>query len=145
MKRSIMSRAIPGIPLLVGGSGLMAGALLPWMTLLAGLHPLRGIIGLNGKIVFAVGAVAFIAGLLLVMRPMRSSVLMTSVGLVGVAMTVAAVWLMSVMQAMQADLARNPMTLAQPGSGLVVVGVGGVILSFMLLWHQDIPLRSFKS
>src|SRR5687768_16487276 len=79
MKRSIMSRAIPGIPLLAGGSGLMAGALLPRMTLLAGLHPLRGIIGLNGKIVFAVGAVAFIAGLLLVMRPVRSSVLMTSV------------------------------------------------------------------
>lgn len=123
----------------------MAGALLPWMTLLAGLHPLRGIIGLNGKVVFAVGAAAFLAGLLLVVRPVRSPVLMTAIGLAGVSMTVAAAWLMSVMQAMQADLARNPMTLAQPGPGLLVVGMGAVILSFTLLLQQDFPLRSVES
>src|SRR5216110_896890 len=42
----------------VAGGGLMAiGAFLPWLTLYAGLHPLRGVIGLNGRVLAAGGAV----------------------------------------------------------------------------------------
>src|SRR5881628_528032 len=47
----------------VAGGGLMAiGAFLPWLTLYAGLHPLRGVIGLNGRVLAAGGAVCLVAG-----------------------------------------------------------------------------------
>src|SRR5207244_10958570 len=47
----------------VAGGGLMAiGAFLPWLTLYAGLHPLRGVIGLNGRFLAAGGAVCLVAG-----------------------------------------------------------------------------------
>ncbi len=133
MKRSIMARAFPGLPLLLGGTGIMAGAVLPWMTLLAGLHPLRGIIGLNGKLLFGVGAICFLAGVTLIARPMKTHLLPASFGFAGAAVTVMTAWLIGGMQAMQADLGRNPMTLAQPGPGLLVAAAGGVIVSLMLL------------
>src|SRR5438034_7080912 len=54
----------------VAGGGLMAiGAFLPWLTLYAGLHPLRGVIGLNGRVLAAGGAVCLVAGLRGWLRP----------------------------------------------------------------------------
>jgi hypothetical protein len=40
----------------------MGGATLPWLTLYAGLHPLRGTTGLYGWIAFGAGALACAAG-----------------------------------------------------------------------------------
>src|SRR2546425_1835672 len=45
-----------------GGALLAIGAFLPWLTLYAGLHPLRGVIGLNGRVLAAGGAVCLVAG-----------------------------------------------------------------------------------
>src|SRR5437870_11844482 len=45
-----------------GGALLAIGAFLPWLTLYAGLHPLRGVIGLNGRVLAAGGAVRLVAG-----------------------------------------------------------------------------------
>src|SRR5438128_11273482 len=43
-----------------GGALLAIGAFLPWLTLYAGLHPLRGVIGLNGRVLAAGGAVCLV-------------------------------------------------------------------------------------
>src|SRR3989442_10779266 len=45
-----------------GGALVAIGAFLPWLTLYAGLHPLRGVIGLNGRVLAAGGAVCLVAG-----------------------------------------------------------------------------------
>src|SRR6266700_5520350 len=45
------------------------GAFLPWLTLYAGLHPLRGVIGLNGRVFAAGGAVCLVAGVRGWIRP----------------------------------------------------------------------------
>lgn len=133
MRHSIKARAFPGLPLILGGSAVMIGAVLPWMTLLAGLHSLRGIIGLNGKIFFGLGALCFVAGVVLIIRPAGAASVTAAFGLVGAAMTVAAAWLISGMQAMQTEMSINPMTLAQPGPGLLVAAVGAVMVSMLLL------------
>src|SRR5437667_12710846 len=38
------------------------GAFLPWLSLFAGLHPLRGVIGLNGRLLAVGGALCLVAG-----------------------------------------------------------------------------------
>src|SRR5881392_1398495 len=52
-----------------GGALLAIGAFLPWLTLYAGLHPQRGVIGLNGRVLAAGGAVCLVAGLRGWLRP----------------------------------------------------------------------------
>src|SRR5437764_2423908 len=46
-----------------GGAMMATGAFLPWLTLFAGLHPLRGVIGLNGRVLAAARAVCLVAGI----------------------------------------------------------------------------------
>jgi hypothetical protein len=46
-----------------GGALVMLGAWLPWLTLFAGLQRYGGLIGLHGRILFAGGALAFVAGI----------------------------------------------------------------------------------
>src|SRR5436309_15865396 len=53
----------------VGGVLMAIGAFLPWLTLYAGLHPLRGVIGLNGRILVAGGALCLVAGVPGWLRP----------------------------------------------------------------------------
>src|SRR6185437_2837269 len=57
-------RTVPKAPLLavLGGAAVALGSWLPWMSYFAGLQPLRGVIGLNGRVLFGAGVVALIAG-----------------------------------------------------------------------------------
>ena len=50
------------IALIAGGSLLMAGAALPWLTLFAGLHPYSGLVGMYGWLIFGAGVIALAAG-----------------------------------------------------------------------------------
>jgi hypothetical protein len=43
---------------LLGGSAVMVGALLPWMTFFAGLQRVSGVTGLYGRLLLGAGAVA---------------------------------------------------------------------------------------
>jgi hypothetical protein len=49
--------------LVAGGALVMAGALVPWLTLYAGLYGYRGTTGLYGWVVFGAGALACAIGL----------------------------------------------------------------------------------
>src|SRR5207249_12178032 len=59
--RNAPERLVPAAAL-VGGALVAAGAFLPWLSLFAGLHPLRGVIGLNGRLLAAGGGVCLVAG-----------------------------------------------------------------------------------
>src|SRR5207302_10482393 len=75
-----------------GGAMMATGAFLPWLTLFAGLHPLRGVIGLNGRVLAAGGAVCLVAGIRGWLRP--APWVRWAVALVGGARAVFSVWLM---------------------------------------------------
>ena len=44
------------------GMLIALGAFLPWLSLFAGLHPMRGVIGLNGRLLAVGGALCLVAG-----------------------------------------------------------------------------------
>jgi hypothetical protein len=53
----------PEAATLAGGVLVMLGAWLPWLTLFAGLQRYGGLIGTHGRVLFAGGALAAVAGL----------------------------------------------------------------------------------
>jgi hypothetical protein len=52
----------PEAAALAGGALVMVGAWLPWLTLFAGLQRYGGLIGGHGRVLFAGGALAAVAG-----------------------------------------------------------------------------------
>src|SRR5919198_5708132 len=67
------------------------GAFLPWLSLFAGLHPLRGVIGLNGRVLAAGGAICLVAGVRCWRRPAPG--LEWAVAALGWALAGFAIWL----------------------------------------------------
>src|SRR5215470_13029758 len=108
-----------------GGALILLGAVLPWLSLDLGLHPLRCIIGLNGKILAAGGAVCLIVA---VMgwgrsRPAQGRALVfLGIGLAGFS-----TYLVFQQWSVFRELRANPMFLAKPGYGLFVA-LGGALL-----------------
>ncbi len=112
---------------LSGGALIVAGALLPWLTVLAGLQAYRGILGWNGRGVLAAGAVVALGGAAsladragpLVRRVVSLLAALVAGGAVVLVVRLIAVW---------RDLvARDAMMLARPGVGLPVVVVGAIV------------------
>src|SRR5207249_12117759 len=87
----------------VGGVLMAIGAFLPWLTLYAGLHPLPGVIGLNGRILVAGGAPCLVAGVRGWLRATPG--VRWGVGLLGGALARFGVWL----------IAQIPTTYHPPG------------------------------
>ena len=52
----------PEAAALAGGALVMLGAWLPWLTMFAGLQRYGGLIGAHGRVLFAGGALAAVAG-----------------------------------------------------------------------------------
>lgn len=63
------TRAIARGAVMTGGAALVIGAVLPWLTMFAGLQRYTGLIGLNGRLLLAIGIASMVAGL----RPDRWS------------------------------------------------------------------------
>src|SRR5436190_11554199 len=92
----------------VAGGGLMAiGSFLPWLTLFAGLHPLRGVIGLNGRVLATGGAVCLVAGVRCWRRPAPG--LERAVAALGWACTGCAIWLTVQLFITYRELRTDPM------------------------------------
>ena len=110
----------------VAGGGLMAiGAFLPWLTLYAGLHPLRGVIGLNGRFLAAGGAVCLVAGVRGWVRP--APVVRWVVALVGGALAGFGVWLIVQLLITYHHLRANPMLVPRLGPGLFIAVAGALV------------------
>lgn len=117
--------AMSGVIGIAGGTLVIVGSWLPWFTLYAGLHPLRGITGLNGQLLAAGGLLAAFVGLLLLMKPRRSfHWLLCSLGL---CLTLFTAWILAGVPATYRAMQENPLLVAQLGPGLWVV-LGGTLL-----------------
>lgn len=107
--------------LLIGGPLVMAGAVLPWLTLYAGLHSYGGLTGSFGWIALALGAAAFAGGI----AALRAypAWLGPAALCFGTVVLAFAVWLAVGLR----DTLSNPsmmMFVPRPGIGLFTVLVG---------------------
>ncbi len=110
----------------VAGGALMAiGAFLPWLTLYAGLHPLPGVIGLNGRVLAAGGAVCLAAGVRGWVRP--APVVRWVVALLGGAFAGFGVWLIVQLLITYHQLRANPMLVPRLGPGLFIAVAGALV------------------
>jgi hypothetical protein len=129
------------VSLVAAGGGLIvvAGTMLPWISLFAGLHPYPGIAGLYGRVMFAGGALAIAGGVAILVRP--DPRLRLAIGGLGVGLTLFAGWVLWGLRSTTHGLERHPFLLARPGPGLFVV-LAGALLVAALLPHST---RRFKN
>lgn len=116
---------------LVGGAVVAAGALLPWMSLFAGLYRYSGIHGLYGRLAFAGGLLAVAGGVMMLVRAERF--IRPLVGGVGVALTAFASWILFGLRATTHQLEEHPMVVARPEAGLFVVLAGALMVAALAL------------
>lgn len=114
-----------------GGCALVAGALLPWMSLFAGLQKYAGVAGLNGRLLLLGGVSAIIGGAAMAMRRRRQ--LRVALGGLGVVLAAFAAWLIFELRATVHVLAHHPLLLARPGSGLFVALAGALLVTLLIV------------
>jgi hypothetical protein len=140
---ALPTRAAPRFPPLlaaVGGAAIAAGACLPWMSYFAGLFPLRGLMGVNGRLMVLAGVIGLLTAAALTRRPASRArfVGRWAAGVLGCIVVIAAAWLLEGVRQLTRVHASNAMLAPRAGPGLVVVLVGGA----MLLLAGAIPYRA---
>jgi hypothetical protein len=127
---------LSAIAALGGGLMIVVGSFLPWMTLFAGLHPYAGVLGLNGKLLAAGGALSMLLGIWLLLRGGQN--LNRVLGALGVTLLASTVWLLLRQhQAYQELLSGHPMMVPGIGSGLYVAASGALLVSTALWIGRD--------
>jgi hypothetical protein len=114
-----------------GGAALVTGALLPWMSLFAGLQRYPGVDGLYGRILMTGGILAFAGGLALLTRPARR--LRITIGLLGAALAGLATWVVLGLRSTTGALGHHPLLLARPGAGPFVALAGGLAVTALII------------
>ncbi|HSQ32685.1 MAG TPA: hypothetical protein VLN49_22675 [Gemmatimonadaceae bacterium] len=115
----------------IGGAALVTGALLPWMSLFAGLRRYPGVAGLYGRVLLAGGMLAIAGGLALLVRPAQR--LRVTIGMLGVALAGLASWVVLGLRSTTGALSHHPLLLARPGAGPFVALAGGLVVMALIL------------
>jgi hypothetical protein len=146
LSRGAMSTWRAPLLALIGGGAVAVGSWLPWMTYFAGLVPLRGWIGLNGRLLLAASALGLVvAAALAPRRGTRTRGYARGVAAVlGVAVVVAAAWLLLGVWQLTHVHGMNAMMAPRPGFGLVVVLAGGAMLCASAWRAKDARLSSLS-
>jgi hypothetical protein len=116
---------------LTGGATVVVGTWLPWMSYFAGLVPLRGLIGLNGRLLLVAGTLAVVLGGTATWsgEPRMLRIARRASGLIGLGVAAAAVWLLIGVHQLTRVHMSNAMLVPRAGIGLFVVLIGGCILA----------------
>lgn len=114
-----------GLAAIAGGSALIAGAWLPWLSLFAGLYPMRGVIGLNGQLIFAAGVAIAVLGTLLLVRDVRGASLM--LGGAGVLLLGLVASIFAGIRHLTNGTGDQAMLVPRAGVGFWVVVLGAVV------------------
>lgn len=123
-RRDLRERLVA--PAAVASGALIAiGAFLPWLSLFAGLQPLRGVIGLNGRLLAAGGVVCLVAGVSYWLRPTPG--LRRVVVVLGWALAGFTVWLTVQLFITYHELRANPMLVPRLGPGLFLAVAGSLL------------------
>lgn len=114
-----------GLAAIAGGSALIAGAWLPWLSLFAGLYPIRGIIGLNGRLIFVAGLAIVVLGAMLLRRDVRGASVM--LGGAGVLLLALVAFIFVGIRHLTDGAGDQAMLVPQAGIGFWVVLLGAVL------------------
>jgi hypothetical protein len=120
-----------GAMAIIGGSALVVGALLPWMSLFAGLHRYPGVTGPYGRLLLLGGVFAIVAGVAMLARPRHR--LRLAVGALGVVLTAFAWWVLVGLRATTRSLEHHPLLLARAGPGLFIALAGALIVASLIV------------
>jgi hypothetical protein len=134
-----MSSRVAAPPLaIVGGAAVVLGSLLPWMSYFAGLVPLRGVTGLNGRLLLGAGVLGVMLGCGLAWKEAVTlhAYLRRGAGFLGLAVAAASIWLLLGVWQLTRIHASNAMLAPRPGIGLIVVLLGGCALS-LAAWASN--------
>ncbi len=123
-ERAARARLGPAVAVL-GGALIELGVFLPWLSLYAGLQPLRGVIGLYGRMLAVGGAVCLAIAVWSWLRPTRG--LGRAMSLLGAVLAGFAAWL--VVQLMATYRTLEPMLVPRLGPGLFVVLAGALLVT----------------
>ena len=101
------------------------------MSFYAGLVPLRGLIGLNGRLLLAAGVLGVVLGsAAIVTSELRvRRIAQRASGIMGLGVAAAAVWLLIGVHQLTRVHASNAMLVPRAGVGLFVVLIGGCVLA----------------
>jgi hypothetical protein len=123
-----------GLTAIAGGALVAVGSILPWMSLFAGLQRYPGVDGLYGRLALTAGAIAFVGGIAILIRPQRRpSRLRLGIGVLGVALALFACWILLGLRSTIRELGHHPLLLARSGPGVFVVVAGAIALATLLL------------
>lgn len=111
----------------LGGTLVATGALLPWLTLFAGLQRYPGLVGLYGRLVLAGGALAVALGLAMSLH--RARWLWLGSGALGLVLTIFTAWLLGGLLETTHGLGADAMLVARPGPGLFVALAGAMLVA----------------
>lgn len=111
----------------LGGVLMAVGAVLPWFSLFAGLHPYPGTTGANGWILVGAGLLSVAGGIILWIR--ADTRLSWGLGAIGSASLLFAMWIGVGLLGTYQSMLSNPMMVPRLGPGLAVAAVGAVLVS----------------
>lgn len=120
-----------GITAMIGGALVGTGAILPWLSLFAGLQSYSGMIGLYGRLLFGGGVLAVAGGVAILVR--SYSWLRSSVGALGLVLALFTGWLLLGLRSTTRELGGHPMLIARPGPGLFVALIGALVVAGTLV------------
>ena len=110
---------------------IAGGTLLPWVSFFAGLHPVHGVAGLNGRLLLAAGLVIMLAGVAFLIW--GGDQLRRGIGWAGVLLSgISLVLLLRLFQTLE-QLAASPMMVPQLGPGLFVTTVGAAVVAAVFI------------
>ncbi len=112
---------------LAGGALVALGAFLPWLSFFAGLYPVRGVLGLWGRLLAAGGVVCVLAGMAELWHPDRR--LRLGIAVLGWALAAFAGWLTLQLLLTFRQLQADVMMVPRRGPGLVIVLAGTLVTS----------------
>lgn len=120
------NRIVAGTMAIIGGSMVAIGVALPWFSLFAGLQPVSALGTSNGTLLLIGAAVVIGLGLLAIFRD--SALARRGLMVAGIAAVAFGAYLVVGFVSVYRTLSADPMLVAQPGPGLVIVGLGALLV-----------------
>jgi hypothetical protein len=115
-------RPVAGVITVAAGVTIVTGAFLPWVEAFAGLVPIPGVRGVNGKVLAGAGAVIVAAGIWQLASGSQAARWLT--GLAGFAASAFSGYLLVELTATMRALGGDSMVAARGGPGLAVAAAG---------------------